>query len=733
MNRFKPALSLICPLLIALTWAGSVATAQHEVPSHFPGYWYRIILDDSGALIGGDGDGYGGGTWYYYPDTGWYRQWYYNQPYDPDRQGYLRYDTYIKAIDPNMLTSVEISMTWTTPEWSALGLDHPPLPGDAPTAGAESMFMDGVHMFSLQDAFVPGSTEPIKEKIIEDYNPEWVAIDFRGSNVYVYRGAKHECLGAEGACCLESTGDCFLSTEEDCHWPYVWLGAGTSCAACGQSGGAMDYGDAPDTYKTRLASDGARHAVTAGIRLGSRIDSEADAQPNSTATGDNVRGENDEDGVIFTSPVAPGQSTSIEVTASTSGYLNAWIDFNRNGRFDDDTEQIFADMPLALGLNGLVFDVPANASAGQTFARFRFNSRGLLGPQGFASDGEVEDYALTVAPSYSPQSNSGKGGLKWTQPPQPVDASTPYVLDGWDAASSLHQHRIVADDWRSEDGRPITGFQWWGSFAGWVESVMVSEQPLAFHIAIWTDVPQPSDPAALSRPGTLAWETYCTNWAWSVAGQDRDPRGLSSDETCFQFTCLLSQDEWFYPDSTAATYWVSIAAVYDVQSLTPQHPWGWTTRPSVSHCGAVVIEGTTPSWPPSIGSNWLNGTPIMAGQPWDVAFELLTNQGSCAGDLALAPVYRFWSEKLAGHFYTISEEEKNALLQKYPDVWTFEGVVFYAYAPGSEPVGAKPVYRFWSSRFGHHFYTIDESEKDKLLNSPANLWAFEGIAWYAFD
>jgi hypothetical protein len=717
-------------LLIALTLLCSTGIAQQEVPSNYPGHWYRIILDENGNLAGGDGDGYGGGTWYYYPSTGWYRQWYYNQPYDPDRQGYLRYDTYIKAIDPNQSTSVEIRMNWSTPEWSALGLGHPPLPGYAPTENAESAFMSSVHMFSLQNAFVPGSTEPIKEWYIEEYNPEWVSIDFRGSNAYVYRGAKHECLSKEGACCLQSTGECYLAFEEDCQWPYVWLGAGTSCAACGQTSQTMDFGDAPDTYKTYLASDGARHVVSPGIRLGNRIDAEADGQPNYSATGDDTHNESDEDGVIFTSPLTPGQPATVEVTASVAGYLNAWIDFNYNGRFNDPGEQIFTDTLLSMGSNSLAFNVPTSALAGQTFARFRFNTRGLLGYQGAASDGEVEDYRVSIAESYAPQSNSGRGGLKWTQPPQALDASTPYIFDGWDAPSNLHQHRIVADDWRCEDSRPITGFQWWGSFTGWAERAMVSAQPLAFHIAVWTD----GSSATSGQPSILAWEAYCTNWAWSVAGQDSDPRGLNDDETCFQFTYLLSQNEWFYPDPEVV-YWVSIAAVYDVQSSSPQYPWGWTTRPYTSGNGAVVIEGTSPSWPPSIGSGWLNGTPIMAGQAvaWDMAFELLTNQGSCAGDLALAPVYRFWSSRVNGHFYTIDEEEKNAIIANYSDVWAYEGVAFYAYPPGSQPVGSKPVYRFWSSRFGRHFYSIDESEKDALLNSPPDLWAFEGAAWYAFD
>jgi hypothetical protein len=46
---------------------------------------------------------------------------------------------------------------------------------------------------------------------------------------------------------------------------------------------------------------------------------------------------------------------------------------------------------------------------------------------------------------------------------------------------------------------------------------------------------------------------------------------------------------------------------------------------------------------------------------------------------ALSPVYRFWSNTFLGHFYTISEYEKDYVIATWPDTWTYEGPVFYAY------------------------------------------------------
>ncbi|MDI6447948.1 choice-of-anchor Q domain-containing protein [Anaerobaca lacustris] len=99
----------------------------------------------------------------------------------------------------------------------------------------------------------------------------------------------------------------------------------------------------------------------------------------------------------------------------------------------------------------------------------------------------------------------------------------------------------------------------------------------------------------------------------------------------------------------------------------------------------------------------------------------------------LKPVYCFWSARLESYLYTISESEKNRLITTYStDRWVYESIAFYAYPEGSQPEGAKPVYRFWSNRLGSYFYTIDEAERAQYYVD-TGTWAFEGIAWYAFD
>ncbi len=161
---------------------------------------------------------------------------------------------------------------------------------------------------------------------------------------------------------------------------------------------AWDFGDAADsTFPTLLASNGARHALGSQVYLGSRVDAEEDGQPDAFAAGDDATSSDDEDGVVFLSPLVPGQWAALEVTASAQGRLDAWIDFSDNGTWSETEDHVFDGVALLPGLNTLFFEVPASATLGaNAFARFRLSSAGGLGFDGPAVDGEVEDYVVAI-------------------------------------------------------------------------------------------------------------------------------------------------------------------------------------------------------------------------------------------------------------------------------------------------------------------------------------------------
>ena len=98
---------------------------------------------------------------------------------------------------------------------------------------------------------------------------------------------------------------------------------------------------------------------------------------------------------------------------------------------------------------------------------------------------------------------------------------------------------------------------------------------------------------------------------------------------------------------------------------------------------------------------------------------------------ALMPVYRFWSPVLLRHFYTISEAERDKLINNYAYVWTYEGIAYHAFASDAQP-GVAPIYRFWSGTLNAHFYTSSAGEKTKLIDNFSSTWTFEAIAFYAY-
>jgi len=97
------------------------------------------------------------------------------------------------------------------------------------------------------------------------------------------------------------------------------------------------------------------------------------------------------------------------------------------------------------------------------------------------------------------------------------------------------------------------------------------------------------------------------------------------------------------------------------------------------------------------------------------------------------PVYRFKGVSTVAYFYTITESEKDRLINEFADFWAFDGAAFRAFPPEApQPEGTAPVYRFWSPVSIAHFYTMDEQERDALIRDYPTFWTYEGIAWYAY-
>ncbi|WP_187775860.1 GEVED domain-containing protein [Luteimonas suaedae] len=161
-----------------------------------------------------------------------------------------------------------------------------------------------------------------------------------------------------------------------------------------------DWGDAPNSYATLLAGNGARHTIVADSPyLGASLpDFEIDGQPNAGATGDDSIGTGDEDGAVVPA-LSVGATVQIEVAAGNVGpgtLLQGWIDWAGDGSFAQAGDQVLVDTAVVSGINTFDIAVPATATVGTTYARFRIANQAGLGFVGLAGSGEVEDHQVEV-------------------------------------------------------------------------------------------------------------------------------------------------------------------------------------------------------------------------------------------------------------------------------------------------------------------------------------------------
>lgn len=171
-----------------------------------------------------------------------------------------------------------------------------------------------------------------------------------------------------------------------------------------------DYGDLPDAgagvgmgdYETIDANTGPSHLIIDGLLLGLIVDDELDGNPSPLGDGDDNSPQDDEDGVILPASIPPDATITIPIavtnTTGQTAYLEAWVDWNGDGDFDDLNEAIIVwddssgSFPPSVTLtvpSGAVQEVPIGA-------RFRLSHTQNMTPYGTIATGEVEDYILTI-------------------------------------------------------------------------------------------------------------------------------------------------------------------------------------------------------------------------------------------------------------------------------------------------------------------------------------------------
>ena len=185
--------------------------------------------------------------------------------------------------------------------------------------------------------------------------------------------------------------------------PYIETGCYTS----------RDYADAPSSYGNpyHIIEDECR------VHLGAFVDAETVSAYSSNADGDDNDNLDDEDGVTWTGGATLIPNGQKEITVGimnqchSNDYLTAWVDFNGDGDFNDSGEKIIDNYNITTNSNSIQnvtfnFEVPADASCGTTYARFRIDDSTISSPTASEIGGEVEDYLVTIDCG-NPTSNPG--------------------------------------------------------------------------------------------------------------------------------------------------------------------------------------------------------------------------------------------------------------------------------------------------------------------------------------
>lgn len=118
---------------------------------------------------------------------------------------------------------------------------------------------------------------------------------------------------------------------------------------------------------------------------------------------------------------------------------------------------------------------------------------------------------------------------------------------------------------------------------------------------------------------------------------------------------------------------------------------------------------------------------VIKKYPAIYKFEGVAYSLNTANPTNCVPLYRFYNTRTGTHFYTASEDEKNSVIAKWSSTFQLEGV---AYNVSTNSSNATPIYRFYNKRNGTHFYTASEDEKNSVIAKYPSTYAFEGVAYY---
>jgi len=163
--------------------------------------------------------------------------------------------------------------------------------------------------------------------------------------------------------------------------------------------------------------------------------------------------------------------------------------------------------------------------------------------------------------------------------------------------------------------------------------------------------------------------------------------------------------------------------------------------------GSGVVDGTYWQLDSTLGGAWTNGTsvPVAAPVSGSVSHTLYFHSRDVAGNIedmkqvtfsveagpaqTWLPVWRFYDTRTGAHFYTADPTEKASVERELSKAYRPEGVCFEINTANA--ANSMPLWRFYDTKTGTHFYTADVNEKNHIMTDPTSkaIYRPEGVAF----
>ena len=227
----------------------------------------------------------------------------------------------------------------------------------------------------------------------------------------------------------------YTGSSYEVEFDVLLKGGGLTAIALGLIPPSLDMGDAPESYGNAFHMLEAYIPTNDNVSIGSNVDlntrsyqvgtlesgrnnylgstpADADTQSmySKDAKGDDntgIAGPNEEDAwpvhlrrfshKLF---YKKGDKIEADITYSAfrDGYISGWIDFNQNGKFDEEERITVKADKADKGTVKMIWSVPNNRVIRSTYVRLRFgyNEIEVRVPSGIATGGEVEDHKIYI-------------------------------------------------------------------------------------------------------------------------------------------------------------------------------------------------------------------------------------------------------------------------------------------------------------------------------------------------